>query len=97
MNKKDSLLFWWTLYLNAAAWIILGIFSVIRFEPDYVLVVGVCLSLGIANIIGFTKCCKVSRNAFSLLPDAKKQIQSFASQTIASHFSSTIHSAFGVV
>ncbi|KAJ6955818.1 Golgi apparatus membrane protein-like protein ECHIDNA [Populus alba x Populus x berolinensis] len=27
---------------NAAAWVILGIFSVIRFEADYVLVVAVC-------------------------------------------------------
>ncbi|KAF2304790.1 hypothetical protein GH714_037986 [Hevea brasiliensis] len=87
MNKKDSWLFWWTLYLTAAAWIVLGIFSIIRFEVDYVLVVGVCLSLSIANIIGFTKCRK----------DAKKQIQAFASQTIASHFSSTIQSAFSVV
>uniref|UniRef100_A0A2P2JQV8 Golgi apparatus membrane protein TVP23 n=1 Tax=Rhizophora mucronata TaxID=61149 RepID=A0A2P2JQV8_RHIMU len=87
MNKKDSWLFWWTLYLNAAAWIILGIFSIIRLEVDYVLVVAVCLSLSIANIVGFTKCRK----------DAKKQIQAFASQTIASHFSSTVQSAFSVV
>ncbi|WCJ22363.1 Golgi apparatus membrane protein tvp23 [Euphorbia peplus] len=87
MNKKDSWLFWWTLYLTAAAWIVLGIFSIIRFEVDYVLVVGVCLSLSIANIYGFTKCRK----------DAKKQIQSFASQTIATRFSSTIQSAFSVV
>ncbi|GLT53378.1 hypothetical protein SLA2020_266520 [Shorea laevis] len=87
MNKKDSWLFWWTSYLSAVAWIILGIFSVIRFEPDYLLVVGVCLSLSIANIVGFTKCRK----------DAKKQIQTFASQTIASRFSSTIQSAFSVV
>uniref|UniRef100_A0A6M2F1G0 Golgi apparatus membrane protein TVP23 n=1 Tax=Populus davidiana TaxID=266767 RepID=A0A6M2F1G0_9ROSI len=58
MNKKDSLLFWWTLYLNAAAWVILGIFSVLRYEADYVLVVAVCASLSIANIVGFTKCRK---------------------------------------
>ncbi|KAB5529133.1 hypothetical protein DKX38_019214 [Salix brachista] len=58
MNKKDSWLFWWTLYLAAAAWIVLGIFSLIRFEPDYCLIVGVCLTLGIANIVGFTKCRK---------------------------------------
>ncbi|KDP28298.1 hypothetical protein JCGZ_14069 [Jatropha curcas] len=87
MNKKDSWLFWWTLYLTAAAWIVLGIFSIIRFQVDYVLVIGVCLSLSIANIIGFTKCRK----------DAKKQIQAFATQTIASRFSSTIQSAFSVV
>ncbi|EOY11710.1 Uncharacterized protein TCM_026796 isoform 2, partial [Theobroma cacao] len=82
MNKKDSWLFWWTLYLSAVAWIVLGIFSLIRFQADYLLVVGVCLTLSIANIVGFTKCRK----------DAKKQIQQFASQTIASRVSSTIQS-----
>ncbi|KAH0988861.1 hypothetical protein GBA52_000344 [Prunus armeniaca] len=87
MNKKDSWLFWWTLYLTAVAWIVLGIFSLIKFQADYLLVVGVCLTLSIANIVGFTKCRK----------DAKKQIQQFASQTIASRFSSTIQSAFSVV
>ncbi|MCL7022163.1 hypothetical protein MKW94_027662 [Papaver nudicaule] len=61
MNKKDSWLFWWTLYLTAVAWIFLGIFSVIRFQPDYFLVVGVCLTLSIANIVGFTKCRKAFR------------------------------------
>ncbi|KAI9382305.1 hypothetical protein POPTR_014G116900v4 [Populus trichocarpa] len=62
LNKKDSWLFWWTLFLNvhAAAWVIIGIFSVKRFEADYVLVVAVCASLGIANIVGFTKCRKAS-------------------------------------
>ncbi|KAG0483240.1 hypothetical protein HPP92_011324 [Vanilla planifolia] len=87
INKKDSWLFWWTLYLTAAAWAILGIFSLIRFEADYLLVVGVCLSLSIANIVGFTKCRK----------DAKKQIQQFATQTIASRVTSTLQSAFSVV
>ncbi|XP_061961406.1 uncharacterized protein LOC133682157 isoform X1 [Populus nigra] len=43
---------------QAAAWVILGIFSVKRFEADYVLVVAVCASLGIANIVAFTKCRK---------------------------------------
>ncbi|KAJ6940777.1 hypothetical protein NC651_006799 [Populus alba x Populus x berolinensis] len=83
MNKKDSLLFWWTLYLNAAAWVILGIFSVLRYEADYVLVVAVCASLSIANIVGFTKCRKGYSNPYS---DAKKQIQGFACEAIASHF-----------
>ncbi|XVE89531.1 hypothetical protein DITRI_Ditri20bG0003900 [Diplodiscus trichospermus] len=87
MNKKDSWLFWWTLYLSAVAWIVLGIFSLIRFQADYLLVVGVCLTLSIANVVGFTRCRK----------DAKKQIQQFASQTIASRVSSTIQSAFSVV
>ncbi|XP_050273755.1 Golgi apparatus membrane protein-like protein ECHIDNA [Quercus robur] len=87
MNKKDSWLFWWTLYLTAALWIVLAIFSLIRLQADYLLVIGVCLTLSIANIIGFTKCRK----------DAKQKIQQFASQTIASQFSSTLQSAFSVV
>lgn len=36
----------------------LGIFSLIRFHADYLLVIGVCLTLSIANIVGFTKCRK---------------------------------------
>ncbi|XP_011040756.1 PREDICTED: Golgi apparatus membrane protein TVP23-like isoform X4 [Populus euphratica] len=62
LNMKDSWLVWWTLFLNvhAAAWVILGIFSIKRFEADYVLVVAVCGSLSIANIAGFTKCRKAS-------------------------------------
>ncbi|KAL9385128.1 hypothetical protein Peur_022138 [Populus x canadensis] len=67
LNKKDSWLYWWTLFLNvhAAAWVILGIFSVKRFEADYVLVVAVCASLGIANIVAFTKCRKGCQEANS--------------------------------
>ncbi|KAK6915700.1 Golgi apparatus membrane protein TVP23-like [Dillenia turbinata] len=74
MNKKDSWLFWWTLYLTAAIWVALAIVSLIKFQADYLLVVGVCLTLSVANIIGFTKCRK----------DAKQKIQQFATQTIAS-------------
>ncbi|KAI3927571.1 hypothetical protein MKW92_014602 [Papaver armeniacum] len=83
MNKKDSCCSHCAGGCINLPWM----FSAIRFQPDYVLVVGVCLTLSIANIVGFTKCCK----------DAKKQIQAFASQTIASRFSSTIQSAFSVV
>ncbi|XP_055831534.1 Golgi apparatus membrane protein-like protein ECHIDNA [Solanum dulcamara] len=87
MNKKDSWLFWWTLYLTAVAWFFLAIFSLIRFQADYLLVVGVCLTLSVANIVGFTRCRK----------DAKKQLQAFATQTLTSRFSSTLQSAFSVV
>lgn len=87
----------------------LGIFSLIRFQADYLLVIGVCLSLSIANIVGFTKCRKgntVIQNtcnfAFFFLiylgsTDAQKQLQQFAQQTIASHVTSTIQSAFTIV
>ncbi|KAL5232164.1 hypothetical protein ABZP36_030940 [Zizania latifolia] len=80
-----------TTALNAAAWIVLGIFSLIRLEADYLLVVGVCLSLSIANIVGFTKCNK----------DAKKNIRSYieghAQNAITTRITSTLQSAFGVI
>ncbi|CAD6231500.1 unnamed protein product [Miscanthus lutarioriparius] len=72
---------------EAAAWIILGIFSLIRLQADYLLVVGVCLSLSIANIIGFTKCNK----------DAKKNIQDWTTNALLSgSVRSHLQSAFGV-
>nr|ACG24919.1 hypothetical protein [Zea mays] len=72
---------------QAAAWIILGIFSLIRLQADYLLVVGVCLSLSIANIIGFTKCNK----------DAKKNIQDWTRNALLSgSVRSHLQSAFGV-
>ncbi|CAK9234070.1 unnamed protein product [Sphagnum troendelagicum] len=86
LNKKDSWLFWWSLYLTPVAWVALGIVAVIKFNLDYLLVVGVALVLSTANIIGFTKCRK----------DAKRQIQQFASQTVASHMANTFQSAFTV-
>jgi hypothetical protein len=46
---------------------VLGIFSLIRFEPDYCLIVGVCLTLSIANIVGFTKCRKGEQGDFFLV------------------------------
>jgi len=36
----------------------MAIFSLIKLQADYLLVVGVCLTLSVANIIGFTKCQK---------------------------------------
>lgn len=50
--------------MQAALWLIFGIFSLIRFQADYVLVVGVCLTLSVANIVGFTKCRKGAHNTF---------------------------------
>ncbi len=47
------------------AWVALGIVAVIKFNLDYLLVVGVALVLSTANIIGFTKCRKGMQN---LLP-----------------------------
>lgn len=86
LNKKDSWLFWWTLFLAPAAWAALGIVEFVRFKWEYILIVLVALLLGVANIIGFIKCRR----------DAKNQIQQFAQHTVASHMASTLQTAFAV-
>ncbi|KAG5249538.1 Golgi apparatus membrane protein [Salix suchowensis] len=49
---------------EAVPWIVLGIFSLIRLQADYCLIIGVCLTLSTANIVGFTKCRKGMRKKF---------------------------------
>lgn len=117
----DEFLLW---KMQAALWILFGVFALIKFEADYCLVVGVCLTLSIANIVGFTKCHKgnlkacseqglnrllsvshqrlpiifcVLMSGYIFLSDAKIQFQQFATQTIASRFTSTVQSAFSIV
>ncbi|EFJ28157.1 hypothetical protein SELMODRAFT_146417 [Selaginella moellendorffii] len=84
LNKKDTWLFWWTLYIAPGIWLALGLVALIKFNFDYLLIVGICLTLGVANIIGFTKCRR----------DAKKQIQSLASQVVTGHMASRLQNAF---
>eukprot|EP00271_Cylindrocystis_brebissonii_P010540 TRINITY_DN26747_c0_g1_i1.p1 TRINITY_DN26747_c0_g1~~TRINITY_DN26747_c0_g1_i1.p1 ORF type:complete len:182 (-),score=32.09 TRINITY_DN26747_c0_g1_i1:446-991(-) len=89
LSKPDSWLFWWTLYLVPAVWVLLGVISIIRFTFEtwnYLLIVAVAVALGGSNIYGFTKCRS----------DAKKQIQQFATQTMASTVASTLQTAFAV-
>eukprot|EP00475_Leptophrys_vorax_P001150 TRINITY_DN10607_c0_g2_i1.p2 TRINITY_DN10607_c0_g2~~TRINITY_DN10607_c0_g2_i1.p2 ORF type:complete len:179 (+),score=30.36 TRINITY_DN10607_c0_g2_i1:82-618(+) len=86
LNKADTWIFWWTLYLTPAVWLVFGIITLIRLNFDYMLIVIVALVLGGANIYGYTKCRR----------DAKKQIQQFAAQTMANNFASTLTSAFAV-
>ncbi|CAN1161661.1 AP-3 complex subunit mu [Linum perenne] len=88
MNKKDAWLFWWTIYLTAVAWVFLGIFSVIRFQADYCLITGVCVTLSVANIIGFTKCRKgeyptIREEAASAVCNCDDYISSIVNHTIS--------------
>jgi hypothetical protein len=53
-------------FLQAAAWVVLGIVAIIRLNFDYLLVVGVCVALSVANVIGFTKCNKGISHPFNL-------------------------------
>eukprot|EP00246_Nothoceros_aenigmaticus_P003903 TRINITY_DN15136_c0_g1_i1.p1 TRINITY_DN15136_c0_g1~~TRINITY_DN15136_c0_g1_i1.p1 ORF type:complete len:197 (+),score=23.47 TRINITY_DN15136_c0_g1_i1:210-800(+) len=83
MNKKDTWLFWWSLYAIPAVWLALGIIAIIKLKFDYLLVVAIALSLGTANIIGFTKCRK----------DAKNQFQKMAGQAGAMYMASSAYSS----
>lgn len=84
LNKKDAWAFWWSLYITPVFWVALGLVAILKFNFDYLLVVSIALVLNGANIVGYTKCRK----------DAKKQIQQFATSSLASSMGSRIQSAF---
>ncbi|KAL3690831.1 hypothetical protein R1sor_004482 [Riccia sorocarpa] len=73
MSPNDSWLFWWSLYLTCAIWILFGVIAILKFSFDYFLLVCISLSLCSANIIGYTKCRK----------DAKQRVQAFAQSAIS--------------
>eukprot|EP00158_Paraphelidium_tribonemae_P001625 Partr_v1_DN24630_c0_g1_i1_m59746 putative Family with sequence similarity 18, member len=70
VNKTDSMVFWWTLYLFTAIWSLLLVFAVIRLKFLWSVIVIVAITLNSANVVGYTKCDR----------DAKSRFKGFVSQ-----------------
>lgn len=58
-------------------WVALGIVAVIKFNFDYLLVVGVAIILNAANIVGFTKCRKGNLSRLSLVAVSPLEMDAF--------------------
>ena len=58
VNKTDSRVFWYSLYMYHVIWIILFIISLIRLNFMWSVIALVAITLGTANIAGFTRCDK---------------------------------------
>ena len=58
IRPPDERLFWWGLYVPAAAWAFLLVTAVISLKLQWLIVVGAALALSGANVVGYTKCSK---------------------------------------
>ena len=58
IRPLDERLFWWGLYVPAAAWAFLLVTAVISLKLQWLIVVGAALALSGANVVGYTKCSK---------------------------------------
>lgn len=72
LNVTDGRIFWWSLYLTPAVWVLLGVVCVLKFNLSYLLLVVVALVLSSANIVGYYKCSK----------DATEHMRAYVQQTV---------------
>eukprot|EP00871_Galdieria_phlegrea_P001076 jgi/Galph1/196/GphlegSOOS_G4952.1 len=60
-NKIDKRVFWWSMYLSPLLWVILGIVCILKFHITWLVAVIIALILSGANLIGFIKCDRESK------------------------------------
>jgi len=63
-NKVDSSIFWTVLYTTPIIWGFLFIWAVLKFNIRWLLIVGIALSLGMANVYGYYKCSSDQKAKF---------------------------------
>eukprot|EP00736_Rhodelphis_marinus_P013907 Rmarinus@m.7318 len=63
INKSDSRVFWFALWIFPLCWVGLIIIAVLKFNLDWLLICVVALLLTGANLYGYMKCSKDAKNA----------------------------------
>ncbi|CAG8439068.1 1097_t:CDS:2 [Acaulospora morrowiae] len=63
VNATDSRIFWSSLYITVVIWILFAFLSL--FEPKWLLIVGVAITLNLANVIGYTQCDKDAKKKWA--------------------------------
>jgi len=74
LSQTETMIFWISLFLAPAVWIVFFITGLLTFKFGWLLIVCVALALSFANIVGYLKCAK----------DAKKKIQNAATSFVFS-------------
>ncbi|KAJ1928760.1 Golgi apparatus membrane protein tvp23 [Tieghemiomyces parasiticus] len=69
VNATDSRVFWGTLYATPVVWGLLALFTLIRFNFEWLLVVIVAIVLSGANLVGYMRCDKDAKQKWSGLAD----------------------------
>eukprot|EP00056_Hartaetosiga_gracilis_P019555 m.14875 g.14875 ORF g.14875 m.14875 type:complete len:202 (+) comp7770_c0_seq1:74-679(+) len=57
-QKRESRLFWWSLYVFALIWIVFGFVALLKLSLSYLLVTAIGISLNVSNVMGYRKCQK---------------------------------------
>ncbi|CAG9464327.1 unnamed protein product [Pedinophyceae sp. YPF-701] len=83
INKKDSAVFWTTLYLTPLAWIGLGVLAFLKFSWDYLLIVLVAFMLAGSNLAGYYRCSR----------DQQAKVKDLANSAIQSGFRAAVSNA----
>eukprot|EP00730_Choanoeca_flexa_P015892 TRINITY_DN7402_c0_g1_i2.p1 TRINITY_DN7402_c0_g1~~TRINITY_DN7402_c0_g1_i2.p1 ORF type:complete len:184 (+),score=15.29 TRINITY_DN7402_c0_g1_i2:110-661(+) len=79
-QASEARLFWWSLYLFTAGWVLLALFALIRLKISYLLVCAIAISLNTSNVIGYTRCHK----------DAANKIKSMAGSYLGQQLGQTL-------
>jgi hypothetical protein len=85
LGKMDQRIFWWGMYGSMGIWCVFALTAALTFSVSWLLVVSVAISLGSANIYGYTKCDK----------DAKQKMQNVLSSGAAAAMNSSIGQSIG--
>ncbi|GJQ11127.1 hypothetical protein GpartN1_g2918.t1 [Galdieria partita] len=75
-NKVDSRVFWWSMYLTPLLWVVLGIVCILKFHITWLVAVIIALTLSGANLIGFLKCDRESKQRLSAFVNSQSMFRS---------------------
>ncbi|KAK9727554.1 Golgi apparatus membrane protein tvp23 [Basidiobolus ranarum] len=64
-NGVDSRMFWYSLYATPIVWLFFALIAIIRFNFQWLLIVGVAIVLSGANLMGYMKCDKDAKQKWS--------------------------------
>lgn len=70
LNKTDSRVFWWSLYVYTIIWVVFLIIAIIKLAFMWSVIDAVAITLSTANLAAYTKCDR----------DAKQKLKGFLSQ-----------------
>mmetsp|Transcript_42312 Transcript_42312/g.51333 ORF Transcript_42312/g.51333 Transcript_42312/m.51333 type:complete len:181 (+) Transcript_42312:199-741(+) len=91
LQPEESRLFWWSMYFQSAAWVLMSLSAIIGFKLGYLMVVLVALTLNGSNLYGYYQCSA----------DHKKQIASWSDSLTGSmnllNMSNKMSSAFSAI
>jgi len=62
LNGKEVLIFWGALFVTPVIWGLLAIVNIFKFSVTWLIIVVIALILSFANIYGFFKCARDSKN-----------------------------------